>query len=108
MILMASGHETITRADALTIWAAARERAVDELSSRAAQLSWDGQESETAGLRAAARILRLRALQERTQAAACRADLTINARETRGRGCAGPSREPFHERSDRGRLRVVH
>ena len=104
MICKASGRETMTCADALTIWAAARERAVDELSSRAAQLSWDGQESEAAGFRAAARILRSRALQERTQAAACRADVINDARETRGRGCAGPSRD----RSVRGRLRVVH
>jgi hypothetical protein len=103
MILMASGRETMTRADALTIWAAARERAVDELSSRAAQLSWGGQESEAARLRVAARLLRLRAIQERAQAAECGGD-AINARETRGRGCAGPSRE----RSVRGRLRVVH
>ena len=108
MILTASGRETMTRADALTIWAAARERAVDELSSRAAQLSWGGQESEAAGLRAAARALRQRAIQERTQAAACRADLTINAREAHARGCAGPSRDPSRERSDRGRLQVVH
>src|SRR5215207_6226879 len=103
MICKASGRETMTCADALTIWAAARERAVDELSSRAAQLSWGGQESEAAGLRAAARLLRLRAVQERAQAAECRADLTINAREARGRDCAGSSRE----RSDRGRVRVV-
>ncbi len=106
MILMASGHEPITRADALTISAAARERAVDELPSRAAQLSWDGQESEAARLRVAARILRLRALQERTQAAACWADVINDAREARGR--AGPSRKPFYEPSDRGRLRLVH
>ena len=104
MICKASGREAMTRADALTIWAAARERAVDELSSRAAQLSWGGQESEAARLRMAARLLRLRALQERTQAAACRADVINDAREARGRGYAGPSRE----RSVRGRLRVVH
>src|SRR5215207_6937396 len=104
MISMASGRETMTRVDALTIWAAARERAVDELSSRAAEMSCVGRENEAAGLRAAARILRLRALQERTQAAACRADVINDARETRGRGYAGPSRE----RSVRGRLRVVH
>jgi hypothetical protein len=104
MILMASGRETMTRADALTIWAAARERAVDELSSRAAQLSWGGQESEAARLRVAARLLRLRAIQERAHAAAYRADVINDACEARGRGCAGPSRE----RSDRGRLRVVH
>jgi hypothetical protein len=108
MICKASGQEAMTYADALTIWVAARERAVDELSSRAAQLSRVGRENEAAGLRAAARILRSRALQERTRAAACRADVINDARETRGRGCAGPSREPFHERSDRGRLRVVH
>src|SRR5215211_5503155 len=98
MIFTASGRETMTRADALTIWAAARERAADELSSRAAQLSWGGQESEAAGLRAAARALRQRAIQERAQAAACRADFTINAREAGGRGCAEPSREPSHVR----------
>ena len=108
MICKASGQEAMTYADALTIWAAARERAVDELSSRAAQVSREGQETEATRLRVAARLLGLRALQERTQAAACRADLTINARETHGRGCAGPSREPFHERSDRGRLRMGH
>ena len=108
MICKASGKEAMTYADALTIWAAARERAVDELSSRAAQVSREGQETEAARLRVAARILRLRALQERTQAAACRADLTINPRETHGRSCTGPSREPSRERSVRGRLRVVH
>src|SRR5688500_11864663 len=108
MILMPSGREAMTRADALIIWAAARERAVDELSSRAAQLSWGGQESEAARLRVAARLLRLWAVQERAQAAACGADFTINAREAGGRGCAGPSREPSRDRSVRGRLRVVH
>jgi hypothetical protein len=108
MICKASGQEAMTYADALTIWVAARERAVDELSSRAAQLSRVGRENEAAGLRAAGRILRSRALQERTQAAACRADFTINAREAGGRRCAGPSREPSHVRSDRTRLRVVH
>src|SRR5829696_3001705 len=107
MICKASGQEAMTYADALTIWAAARERAVDGLSSRAAQLSWDGQESEAARLRVAARLPPLRAIQERAQAAECGGDV-INARETRGRGCAGPSREPSRECSVRGRLRVVH
>ena len=107
MICKASGQEAMTYADALTIWAAARERAVDELSSRAAQVSREGQETEAARLRVAARILRRRAIQERAQAA-CRAHLTSRDRETHGRVCPGPSREPFHERSDRGRLRVVH
>src|SRR5215203_6094960 len=107
MILMASGRETMTRADALTILAAARERAVDELSSRAAEMSWGGQENEAAGLRAAARALRQRAIQERAQAAACRADVINDARQTHGRVCAGLSREPYHERSDRGWLRLV-
>ena len=108
MILTASGRETMTYADALTIWAAARERAVDELSSRIAQLSREGQETEAARLRVAARILRLRALQERTQATACRADLTINPREARGRGCAGLFRKPLDKPSGCGRLRLVH
>ena len=83
----------MTRADALTIWAAARERAVDELSSRAAQLSWGGQESEAARLRIAARLLRLRVIQERAQAAACRADANNDTRETHGRGYAVPRTE---------------
>jgi hypothetical protein len=108
MILKARGRETMRRADALTLWAAARERAVEELSSRAAQVSREGQENEAARLRVAARLLRLRAIQERDQAAECGADVIINAREAGGRGCAGLSREPFHERSDRGRLRLVH
>ena len=63
----------VTRGDALTIWAAARERAADDLALRAAQLGaaqWDA----AAGLRAAARILRQRAVQERAQAAACRTE----------------------------------
>jgi len=108
MILKARGRETMTRADALTLWAAARERAVDELSSKAAQVSREGQESEAARLRVAARILRLRAIQERAQAAECGADVIINAREAHGQGYAGLSREPSHGRSDRGRLRLVH
>jgi len=84
MILKARGRETMTRADALTLWAAARERAVDELSSKAAQVSREGQESEAARLRVAARILRLRAIQERAQAAGCAADSIIHAHEVGG------------------------
>src|SRR3954470_18333817 len=68
---MESGREVTMRAHALTIWAAARERAVDELSSRAARLAGEGQKDEAAGIRAAARLLRVQAIQERAQAAAC-------------------------------------
>ena len=67
------------RAHALTIWAAARERAVDELSSRAARLAGEGQKDEAAGIRAAARLLRVRAIQERAEAAACWADAVSRA-----------------------------
>jgi hypothetical protein len=74
MMLMASGPGTMTRSHALALWAAARERAVDELAIKAARLLDDGQKDEAAGLRAAARLLRLRAIQERAQAAACWAD----------------------------------
>jgi hypothetical protein len=62
----------MTHAHALRLWAAARERAVDELSSSAARLSREGRENEAASLRAAARELRLRAILEQTQAAAWR------------------------------------
>ena len=74
MMLMANGPGAMTRSHALALWAAARERAVDELANRAARLSEDGQKDEAAGLRAAARLLHLRAIQERAQAAACWAD----------------------------------
>src|SRR4051812_36188606 len=40
---MESGREVTMRAHPLTLWAAARERAVDELSSRAARLAGQGQ-----------------------------------------------------------------
>ena len=70
-MLMAGEPGAITHADALTIWAAARERAVDELASRAARLSGEGRADEAAGIRAAARLLRVQAIQERAQAAAC-------------------------------------
>src|SRR5215207_6267995 len=103
MICKASGPEAMTHADALTIWAAARERAVDELSSRAAEMSREGREHEAVRLRVAARLLRLHALRERAQAAPCGADLIIHAHEVGGRGCAGLSREPFQERLHRGR-----
>jgi hypothetical protein len=70
MVNMASGRAAIGRAHALTLWSAARERAVDELASRAAWLSREGQKDEAAGIRAAARLLRVQAIQERAQAAA--------------------------------------
>ena len=59
---------------------------MEELTSRAAQLSAQGREDEVMVLRAAAHLLRLRAIQERAEAAACRADETIKAREVGDEG----------------------
>jgi hypothetical protein len=73
-MLMASGPGAMTRSHALALWAGARERAVDELASRAARLSREGRTDEAASVRAAARLLRVQAVQERAQAAACWAD----------------------------------
>ena len=70
-MLMAGEPGAMTRSHALTLWAATRERAVDELSSRAARLSREGRADEAAGVRAAARLLRVQAIQERVQATAC-------------------------------------
>ncbi len=72
MVDMESRQEATRRAYALTLWAAARERAVDELASKAARLSGQGQKDKAAGIRAAARLLRVQALEERAQAAAVR------------------------------------
>src|SRR3954469_15786020 len=66
------GARILMGGEALTLWAAARERAVDELASKAARLSGEGQKGEAAGIRAAARLLRVQALRERAQAAAVR------------------------------------
>ncbi len=77
-----------TRHEALILWAAARERAVDELLSRAVQLSGEGRGDEAARLRAAAHLLSQRAIEERAQAASCRAEETSKAREE---GCRGHS-----------------
>ena len=71
VIPMTNGQGGTTRAGALAIWVAARERAVDELATRAVRLACEGRESEAVHLRAAARLLQLRALQERAQLAAC-------------------------------------
>lgn len=60
----------MTQAQALTVWAAARERARDELFAQALRLSRQGLVEEAGRRRAAARILQARALQERAQAAA--------------------------------------
>ena len=75
-----------TRSEALILWAAARERAGDELLSRAAQLWREGLEDEAARLRAAAHLLRQRAREERAEAVACRTDETSKARDVGGRG----------------------
>jgi hypothetical protein len=72
MVDMESRQAAARHAYALTLWAAARERAVDELASKAAWLSGEGQKGEAAGIRAAARLLRVQALRERAQAAAVR------------------------------------
>jgi len=79
MILITSEPEATMRGHALALWAAARERAVDELAIRAARLSGEGRKDEAAGVRAAARVLRLRALHERAQAAACWAEEALRA-----------------------------
>ena len=76
----------ITRTDALTIWAAARERAADELALKADRMTREAHWDAAAGLRTAARLLRQRAVQERAQAAACRADKTDGPRVTGGCG----------------------
>ena len=79
MILITSEPEATMRGHALALWAAVRERAVDELAIRAARLSGEGRKDEAAGVRAAARVLRLRALHERAQAAACWAEEALRA-----------------------------
>ena len=63
---------TLTQAQALTIWAAARERARDDLLAEAARLSRQGLAKEAIRRRVAAGILQVRAMQDRAQAAARR------------------------------------
>lgn len=62
----------MTQAQALTIWAAARERARDDLLAEAAWLSRQGLAKEAIRRRVAAGILQVRAMQDRAQAAARR------------------------------------
>ncbi len=95
---MASEAKRMTHARALRLWVTARERAVDELSSRAERLSREGRKQEAASLRGAARILRLRLIQEQTQAQAYEADETTTAREVAGRGHPGSHGEYASER----------
>jgi hypothetical protein len=59
----------MTRAEALTIWASARERARHELLAEAARLSRQGRAEEADRCRLVACILEIRAMQERAQAA---------------------------------------
>jgi hypothetical protein len=59
----------MTRAEALTIWASARERARYELLAEAARLCRQGRAEEADQFRFAACILEIRAMQERAQAA---------------------------------------
>jgi hypothetical protein len=59
----------MTHVQALTIWAAARERARDELLAGAVLLARQGRAQEASRRRSAARMLQVRAMQERAQAA---------------------------------------
>jgi len=106
-----SEPDATKRRDALLIWAAARERAVDELTRRAARLSREGLEDEATRLWAAAHTLHVRATQERAQAATNRPEETSTARELGGRGRSGWQDECSSERLDShrkvgGRVRV--
>ena len=65
---MSHGAPTMTRADALTVWIAARERARDALLAEAAGLSRQGLASEAGRCRSAARLLAIQATKERAQA----------------------------------------
>ena len=108
---MASEPDGKKRRDALMIWVAARERAVDELTRRAARLSREGREDEASRLWAAAHALQLRAAQERAQAAAYGPDETSPAREVGGRGYSGshsddPSKRVESHRKVGGRGRA--
>jgi hypothetical protein len=69
---MTTQTQTMTQAQALTIWAAARERARDDLLAEAARLSRQGLAKEAIRRRVAAGILQVRAMQDRAQAAARR------------------------------------
>jgi hypothetical protein len=60
-------------AAALELWSASRERAVEELTRTAERLARCGATARAADLRRAARHLRVRALEERSRAAALRA-----------------------------------
>jgi hypothetical protein len=62
-----------TPASALELWAAARERAIAELSRKAATLAENGRSDDAERLGCAARLLALRAMHERARAAALRA-----------------------------------
>src|SRR4051794_37524019 len=81
MMPLTSGPTRISRKDALTIWAAARERAADELTLKADRMTREAH-GDAARWRTAARLLRQRAVKERAQAAACRADKTDGPRVT--------------------------
>ena len=90
----------MTNAQALTMWAAARERAVDELTRRAARLAREGLEDEAARLRAAADALHVRATQELAQAAAYKREEASTAREVGGRGHSGCERQGSRQRPE--------
>src|SRR5215207_9035011 len=94
---MASEAGKMSHAQALSLWVSARERAVDELSSQAERLSREGHKQEAASLRGAARLLRLRVIQEQTQAQAYEAAETSKAREVGSRGQSGWHSDTFSE-----------
>jgi len=95
-----SEPDATKRRDALLIWAAARERAVNELTRKAARLSRAGHEDEATRLRAAAHALHVRATQERAQAATNGPEEANTARELGARGRSGWRGECSSERLD--------
>ena len=59
-------------ATALELWAESRERAIIEVSKKAAGLAGQGRSDEAEHFRFVARLLTVRAMHERSQAAALR------------------------------------
>ena len=58
---------------ALELWAESRERAITDVSTRATALAREGRQEDAAFFGFVARLLTIRALHERAQAAATRA-----------------------------------
>jgi len=78
-------------ASALDVWAAARERAVTDLSRKAAALSDEGFNGDAAFFTYAARLLSGKAVHERARAAALR-----DAAESPSEARIGDQRHPKH------------